>query len=60
MQLGNVKYGRSGAWAVNLWIKPTSLQGLSYSYVYSHNATTSRDNQLLEPNQVPRRYRHRT
>lgn len=51
VQLRNVKYGRSGAFAINMWIKPTSLQGTYFSYVYSHN-TSAPAGDLDPPNQV--------
>lgn len=51
MQLLNVSYGASGAFAISLWVKPTTLDGAALAYLYSHNAS-SPGPQPVKPNQV--------
>lgn len=38
--LDPVPYGTAGPFAINVWIKVTSLHGEQFEYVFSHNATT--------------------
>jgi hypothetical protein len=36
--LESVPYGKSGAWAINIWIKPGSVYGNNFQYIFSHAA----------------------
>lgn len=38
--LDPVPYGTAGPFAINVWVKVTSLNGEQFEYVFSHNATT--------------------
>lgn len=38
--LDSVPYGTAGPFAINVWVKVTSLNGEQFEYVFSHNATT--------------------
>jgi hypothetical protein len=34
--LDPVTYGTSGQWAINIWMKPGSLYGSNFQYMFSH------------------------
>ncbi len=34
--LDPVKYGTTGKWAINIWMKPGSLYGNNFQYMFSH------------------------
>jgi len=53
VQLENVTYGASGAFAISFWIKPTDLLGANMAYLYSH-ASRPGDQNDYYPNQVHR------
>ena len=41
VELDDVKYGVTGAWALNVWIRVQSLNRNLFEYVYSHNSTAA-------------------
>lgn len=53
--LDDVAYGRTGPWAVNLWMRTANSSGTALQYLYSHNSSASNGdvNSLAwGPNQV--------
>ena len=49
--LDAVPYGTKGPFAINVWVKVTSLSGSQFEYVFSHNSTVP-ETSSWGPNQV--------
>ena len=47
MSLANVPYGAGGPWALTLWVRPGSVFGPSFEYLFSQNQSA------LSPNVLP-------
>jgi hypothetical protein len=50
VSLANVPYGGGGPWALTLWMRPGSLYGPSFEYLFSQNQSAPSPDVL--PNQV--------
>lgn len=49
--LDAVPYGTKGPFAINVWVKVSSLSGSQFEYVFSHNSTVP-ETSSWGPNQV--------